>query len=76
MTPEEREILEETASLAKENNVILKKMQRSARWGRVMQYGYWIVIILFSFGAYVAIKPYVNQLTAIYSGTGIEDILK
>ncbi|MEK9184826.1 MAG: hypothetical protein AAB866_01515 [Patescibacteria group bacterium] len=74
MTPEEREFLENTASLAKENNVILKKMQRSARWERVMQYGYWIIIILFSLGAYVAIKPYINQIIGVYGG-GI-DMLK
>ena len=75
MTPEERELLENTASLAKENNVILKKMQRSARWGMVMQYGYWILIILFSLGAYIAIKPYINQIISIYTGGGI-DVLK
>ena len=63
MTPEERSLLERTATLVEENNKLLKSMQRSARWRTAMQVGYWVLILGLTFGAFYFIQPYINSLT-------------
>jgi hypothetical protein len=63
MTPEERSLLERTAALVAENNVILRKMRRSSRWQMVFQIGYWVLIIALTFGAFYFIQPYIDSLT-------------
>ena len=68
MTPDERSLLERTAALTEENNQLLKKMQKSARWQRGFQIVYWVLIILFSFGAIYLIQPYINSLTGALGG--------
>jgi hypothetical protein len=68
MTPEERELLKETAELTKENNEILLSLRRSARISTVMRVVYWLVIILLSFGAYYFIQPYIDIFIKSYSG--------
>jgi hypothetical protein len=64
MTPEEKSLLERTYKMTVENNDILHRMRRSARFSSVMRYVYWAVIIILSFGAYYFIQPYVNFLTS------------
>lgn len=68
MNPEERELIEETLAISRENNKILKSMQRSARLGRIMQITYWLLIIGASVGAYYFIQPYIEQMLGLYSG--------
>ncbi len=68
MTPEERSLLERTHKLAEENNEILRKMRRANRIGIVFRVGYWVVILLLSFGAYFLIQPYVESLFGAYEG--------
>jgi hypothetical protein len=68
MTPEEKSLLERTYKMAVENNDLLRKMRRSAKWTSVMRYVYWAVIIFLSFGAYYFIQPYINFLTSEFSG--------
>ncbi len=62
MTPEDRALLEQTHKLSEENNKLLRAMRRSNRVVNIMRIGYWIIIILVSFGAYYFIQPYVNTL--------------
>jgi hypothetical protein len=69
MTPEEKSLLERTYKMVEENNRILLSIRRSARWGSVMRYVYWAVIIALSVGAYYFIQPYVNFLVSEFSGT-------
>ena len=68
MSPEERELLEKSVSLAEDNNKILHSMRRSQRWASVMRAIYWILIIGSAVGAYYFIQPYVDQLMAVYNG--------
>ncbi len=68
MTPEERSLLERTASLAEENNKILRSLRRSGRISLAMRIGYWAVIILLSFGAYYFIQPYIETLGGLVNG--------
>ena len=56
MTPEEKELLEETARLVKENHKILKGIRRSAR------------ILGSAFGTYYFLQPYVNVIVKSYNG--------
>ena len=68
MSPEEKELLNRTAELVEENNDILRGMQRSMRFSRVMSIIYWLFIIGTAFGAYYFIQPYLEQLLGVYGG--------
>ncbi len=68
MNPEERELIEETLALSRENNKMLRSIQRTARIGQVMQIMYWLLIIGASVGAYYFVQPYLEQLLEAYSG--------
>jgi hypothetical protein len=67
MTPEERELLKETAELVKENHKILKSMRRSARFASFMRLVYWVIIIGSAFFTYYTIKPYIVPLVNSYN---------
>ena len=62
MTPEEKALLERAVALSEENNVLLKKMLRSAKISTFLRVCYWVLIIGFSFGAFYLIQPYINTL--------------
>lgn len=66
MNEEDRIKLARALELAEENNAILKKMQRAARWGRLIRISYWTIIIAASVGAFYYIQPYVDQLMQLY----------
>jgi hypothetical protein len=68
MSPEERELLEESVELSKENNEILRSMRRSQRIGNIMSFLYWVFIIGTAFGAYYFLQPYVDQIMEVYGG--------
>ncbi len=68
MTPDEKKLLSDTYQLVQENNEILKKMHRSAKWGRAFRIFYWGIIIILSIGSYYLIQPYIDQLGGVYSG--------
>ena len=68
MTPEERQLLIQTHRMVEENNSLLRKMHRSALWGRIFHFLYWVVIIGLSVGAYYFIQPYVEQIQGVYGG--------
>ncbi len=62
MTPEERDLLFKTHELAEENNKMLRSLRNAQRWDRVIKYGYWVVIIALTFGAYYFIQPFMESL--------------
>ena len=68
MSPEERQLLIQTHRLVEENNKLLRKMHRSAIWGSIFRFIYWVAIIGASVGAYYLIQPYVDQLKGVYGG--------
>jgi hypothetical protein len=73
MSPEERELLEKSVTLAEENNKLLHSMRRSQRLSTIARVLYWVLIIGISFGAFYFLQPYVDQLKGVYSGA--EDVL-
>ena len=68
MTPEEKELLEETARLVKENHKILKGIRRSARIDSFLRIIYWLIILGSAFGTYYFLQPYVNVIVKSYNG--------
>ena len=67
MDPESKKLLEETLTLAQENNKILHSMRSSMRWARFMSTIYWLVIIGASIGAYYFVEPYLNKILDLYN---------
>lgn len=67
MEPEDKALLRKTAAMAEENNKILRGIRRSNRWGLAWRIFYWVVIIAISYGAYVYVQPYFNQLLKTYN---------
>ncbi len=78
MDPEEKELLEKSVEIAEENNEILRKMQRSMRWTRILYTVYWLFIIGSAIGALYLIQPYIQAISGAYGGakTNFNDILK
>ena len=66
MSPEEKELLKRSVSLAEENNKMLHSMRRSQRVSQFMSFLYWALIIGSAVGAYVLIQPYVDQVVETY----------
>jgi len=69
MSPEERELLNKSASLAEDNNKMLHSIRRSMRLASFVRIIYWVLIIGSAVGAYYFIQPYIDQLIGVYGGT-------
>ena len=67
-------MLERTLELAEENNRMLRKMERAARWSLVIRIVYWTVVIGAAIGLFYYIQPYIEGLMAVY--TGVNDFLR
>ena len=67
MSPEERELLEKSVSLAEDNNKVLHSMRRSMRTAGIMRAIYWIFIIGSAVSAYYFLEPYIDQIKNAYS---------
>ena len=69
MSPEEREMLQKSVTLAEENNKMLHALTRSMMWSRFVHFIYWVLIIGSTVGAYYFIQPYIDQIIGVYGGT-------
>ena len=61
-------MLRENLKISRENRKILKRLQRSMRWGRFLRVVYWVVIIGGTLGAYYYIQPFVDNMKEMFSG--------
>ena len=68
MNPEEKALLERTAKLSEENNQILRKMQRAARWGYVWGFIKVALIIVPLVAGYLYLEPYLKEAVDNYNG--------
>ena len=68
MESDEKQLLQKTLELEKENNSILRSMQRAMRFQRIMNVLYWVFIIGSAVGAYYLIQPYIEAITGAYGG--------
>ena len=78
MLPEEKELLEKSLELEKENNALLRSIKRSMRISSVMSALYWVFIVGSAVGAYYLIQPYIEGITGAYGGanTSFSDNIK
>lgn len=68
MSEDNSSLLEKTYELAKENNKILKSIQRKERFGTIVRVIKWAFIVIFLVWSYSFIQPFLDQLQAVYSG--------
>ncbi|TAL49539.1 hypothetical protein EPN83_00110 [Patescibacteria group bacterium] len=66
MDSEDKRILGRTLELAEENNKMLKKLIRGARWARIVRFIYILIIVGSAVGIFYYIQPYLNQLVETY----------
>ena len=66
MSPEERQLLEESITLARENNKILRQMRSTMRWNRFWAGLKWLIVIASTLGAYYYLQPYLFKLLDAY----------
>lgn len=75
MNPEEeKELLERTLELSEDNNEILKKLDKRARWVFIWGFIKIIIIILPLVVGYFLLQPYLDQALQGYSG--VQELLK
>ena len=61
MSPEEKALLERTLKLSEENNQILRKMQRTARWAVVWGFIKVAIIVVPLVVGYLYLQPFLGQ---------------
>ncbi len=61
MSPEEKVLLERTLKLSEENNHILRKMQRAARWAILWGFIKVAIIVVPLVVGYLYLEPYLDQ---------------
>lgn len=66
MDIQEKRMLEESLALARENNRLIKKIRRSALWGRAARVVYWVIIFGATIGAFYFIQPYIEGVQSLY----------
>jgi len=74
MDREEKQKIDRALELAEDNNLMLRKMIRNMRWGRLFRTVYWVIIIGISIGALYYVQPYVDQIVNVYGN--IQDATK
>jgi len=68
MDPKEKELLEETLELSKENNKILKKLHGAMKMSRVFKVVYWVIIIGSMLGVYYYFQPFIDNIKGSFDG--------
>ncbi len=61
-----KKMAEETLSLTRENNEMLKKIRRGQKMTQIFRVVYWVIIIGASVGAFYFIQPYIEKFTGAY----------
>ena len=56
------ETLEKLYEISKENNLILKKLEKYQKINTALRVTYWSIILLSVFGAYFALQPFISSL--------------
>ena len=67
MSPEEKVLLERALKLSEENNQILRKMQRAARWAVLWGFIKVAIIIVPLIIGYLYLQPFLNQALENYN---------
>lgn len=73
MNPDERQLLERTLRLSEENNQLLRKINRRARWSFLWGIAKIAIIVVPLVAGYLFLEPYLNEAVDNYAG--IKDTL-
>lgn len=75
---EQKHLLGRILELTEENNAMLHKMRRAARWSRLIHIFYWVLIIGSAIGTFYFVQPFIDQFLEIYGNIngGIGNFLK
>lgn len=68
MKPEEKALLERTLQLSEENNQILRKIERRARWAVVWGFIKVALIVVPLVAGYIYLQPFLEQALENYNG--------
>ena len=76
MDSEDKKMLRENLKFSKDNHKILKNLQSHMRWGRIVKFAYWLIIIAGTLGAYYYIQPFIDSArdTLTQMQTGVETV--
>jgi hypothetical protein len=66
MNPEDKVLLERTLKLSEENNLILRKMQRAARWALLWGFVKVLIVIVPLVLGYIFLQPFFGDLSENY----------
>ena len=66
MNPNDKDLLEKTYEMEKENNGILKGIRNTNRWAIFFKVFYWTIIVGISVGAFYFVQPYVDKFLQTY----------
>jgi hypothetical protein len=66
MDPEVKKMIEESLTLNRESNTILKGIRSAQRRAEIMKIIYWVIILGITFGAYYFVQPYIESLMGYY----------
>ncbi len=69
MDPESKKLLQDTFTLAEDNNKMLHTIRRGQKWTSFLRVVYWIIIIGVSIGAFYFLQPYVDQMKGLIDTT-------
>ncbi|PIP55579.1 MAG: hypothetical protein CO183_02785 [Candidatus Zambryskibacteria bacterium CG_4_9_14_3_um_filter_42_9] len=61
MNPEEKALLERTLELSEENNRLLEKIEKRARWAVIWGFIKVIIIIVPLIAGYIYLQPFIEQ---------------
>mgnify|MGYP003393935018 FL=1 len=77
MDPETIRLERRMIELEEENHRLLKSLHRTQQWSWVFFVFKWGIIIVLTFGTYIYVQPYLDQLLQVYSGfQGTADSIK
>ncbi|KKQ82789.1 MAG: hypothetical protein UT07_C0018G0001 [Parcubacteria group bacterium GW2011_GWB1_38_8] len=68
MDPQEKMLLKRTLELSEENNKILRKMQRVARWATLWGFIKVAIVIVPLILGFIYLQPFFDQIAENYSG--------
>ncbi len=66
MNPEEKVLLERALKLSEDNNRILRKMQRAARWAVVWGFVKAAIVIVPLVAGYIYLQPFFEEIANNY----------
>ena len=66
MDPFQKDLLQKTLDLAKENNEMLKSMRSARRWAAFTHFIYWVIILGGGVAGYYFLQPYLKVAQNLY----------